>query len=324
MIRQKEITDATFERVVTTSESLADASRTLGMSTVQVTFRARLLGIHSKGYKKRRPGRATTADDVRAKYLSNEHAIQSSSLRVLLLKTGIKEHRCEYCGNTHWMDYPIPLELHHKNQDHHDNSEDNLMLLCPTCHALITQIDKFDKEKEKTLLKRKKQECDAFYREHGYPASEIHGVKFNIEAVDLIQLFRLHGSYRKVGQILGVSDNAVKKRCKKLGISDVIIPIVRENQRRSAALNRGSMTEEKKRKIGQALRKRNNGASSPQAKKVDKLDKITGEFIETYPSIRAAAKAVNAKEQNITNCCLGRTNSCKGFKWRYHDTATVM
>lgn len=28
-----------------------------------------------------------------------------------------------------------PLELDHKNGDHNDNSEKNLQLICPNCHA---------------------------------------------------------------------------------------------------------------------------------------------------------------------------------------------
>jgi predicted HNH restriction endonuclease len=31
---------------------------------------------------------------------------------------------------------PIPLELHHKDGNRYNNSLNNLMLLCPNCHAL--------------------------------------------------------------------------------------------------------------------------------------------------------------------------------------------
>ena len=31
---------------------------------------------------------------------------------------------------------PIPLELHHKDGNRYNNQLDNLMLLCPNCHAL--------------------------------------------------------------------------------------------------------------------------------------------------------------------------------------------
>lgn len=45
-------------------------------------------------------------------------------------------HKCEKCGNSFWLNVPIPLELHHKNGNHYDNSYENLGLLCPNCHAL--------------------------------------------------------------------------------------------------------------------------------------------------------------------------------------------
>ena len=45
-------------------------------------------------------------------------------------------HRCEQCKNTEWMQYPIPLEVHHKDGDRTNNSPENLSLLCPNCHSL--------------------------------------------------------------------------------------------------------------------------------------------------------------------------------------------
>lgn len=60
---------------------------------------------------------------------------QSYKLSKRLLKEGLKEHRCEKCGNNEWLGSPIPLELHHINGDHTDNRIENLMMLCPNCHA---------------------------------------------------------------------------------------------------------------------------------------------------------------------------------------------
>ena len=79
------------------------------------------------------------ADFVRRVYLSNALPIKSPVLRVMLIESGIRKAACEICGLSEWMGKPIPLELHHKNCNHFDNSEDNVMILCPTCHAQITR-----------------------------------------------------------------------------------------------------------------------------------------------------------------------------------------
>lgn len=312
MHKQKEIADDTFKRVVTKSTSVADAARTLGLPAVYVSIRAKLLGVSTKAKQRERGGRRipVTAEQVRNYFLSNERAITSSTLREYLIRTGIKEARCEWCGNAEWHGYPIPLELHHKNQDHDDNSEDNLMILCPTCHALITRLDKLNKEKEKKLRQKKLEEVKRVYDEIGYPAELIHGLKFNITKDKLLLLFSELGSYTQVAKALGVSDNAVKKRCQRLGILEVVKPIIRENQKRTAAKNRSVMTDARKKLLRETSR---------TALKVDQFDRTTLALVATHPSIYAAAQAVGARHHNIADCCKGRNKTCKGYIWRFHE-----
>lgn len=69
-------------------------------------------------------------------YLGTGRFITSHSLKLKLIKEGIKKHQCERCGCSEWIGQPIPLELHHKDGDHYNNSLDNLEVLCPNCHAL--------------------------------------------------------------------------------------------------------------------------------------------------------------------------------------------
>lgn len=52
----------------------------------------------------------------------------------LLIERGIKENKCECCGLSEWIGKPIPLELHHKDFNHYNNSLDNLQVLCANCH----------------------------------------------------------------------------------------------------------------------------------------------------------------------------------------------
>lgn len=48
----------------------------------------------------------------------------------------LRDRQCECCKNTTWNNNEIPLEIHHKDGNHLNNSLDNLQLLCPNCHAL--------------------------------------------------------------------------------------------------------------------------------------------------------------------------------------------
>ena len=68
-------------------------------------------------------------------YLEKSADIQTNKIRARLLEEGYKEHKCECCGLTTWMDKPIPLEVHHKDGNRHNNTIENFVLLCPNCHA---------------------------------------------------------------------------------------------------------------------------------------------------------------------------------------------
>ena len=69
-------------------------------------------------------------------YLSISKDIQSNKVRLKLLQEGYKNHRCECCGITTWLNQPVPLELHHKDGNRNNNTLENYELLCPNCHAL--------------------------------------------------------------------------------------------------------------------------------------------------------------------------------------------
>lgn len=75
------------------------------------------------------------------KYKTAEEYIQgtyvkSHLLRQKLIRDGIKENKCELCGVSIWLDVDLPLELHHKDGNHYNNSLENLQILCPNCHSI--------------------------------------------------------------------------------------------------------------------------------------------------------------------------------------------
>ncbi len=59
-----------------------------------------------------------------------------SHLKGRLLRSGLKDERCERCGITHWQGERLSMHLHHLNGDGLDNRLENLELLCANCHSL--------------------------------------------------------------------------------------------------------------------------------------------------------------------------------------------
>ena len=68
-------------------------------------------------------------------YIKTSKTIQTNKIRRKLFKEGLKEKKCERCGNTTWNNMPIPLEVHHKDGCKENNQLENLEILCPNCHA---------------------------------------------------------------------------------------------------------------------------------------------------------------------------------------------
>lgn len=48
----------------------------------------------------------------------------------------VNPHQCQICVETTWLGQPIPLEMDHIDGNPDNNSDVNLRLICPNCHAL--------------------------------------------------------------------------------------------------------------------------------------------------------------------------------------------
>lgn len=64
--------------------------------------------------------------------------------------------QCSSCGwnKRHPVTGKVPLEVHHVNGDNSDNTEQNLVLLCPNCHSLTVTYRNLNKGNGRAYRKR--------------------------------------------------------------------------------------------------------------------------------------------------------------------------
>lgn len=90
------------------------------------------MGIEYKGNQGSRGKRLDPKRKDALDLIGNPN-ISNSRKRIRLIEDGYKEDKCERCGLSEGM--KIPLELHHKDNNHYNNKLDNLMIVC--CHMQL-------------------------------------------------------------------------------------------------------------------------------------------------------------------------------------------
>ena len=152
--------------------------------------------------------------------IENSTYLATSSLKNRLIKSNLLEYKCYNCGLQDWMGKPISLQLDHINGINNDNRLENLRLLCPNCHSQTNTFSGRNKKKRiHTCVDCGVQihpsstrcpKCASAYRQNctvtNKPSKE-----------ELLELIKTK-SFVEIGRMYNVSDNNIRKWCKKYGI----------------------------------------------------------------------------------------------------------
>lgn len=174
----------------------------------------KIFGIKYNGNMSRKGLERNSKNNVIFKYLENEKTVSASRLRKLLINSGLKEEKCENCGLSEWMGKKIPLELHHINFNHYDNTLENLQILCSNCHGIVHDYSNV-KIQEKKVKNQRNKSLSPTVREKEY-----HTRQRKCDRPTKEELFKLilTTSFVKIGKMYGVSDKTISKWCKNYGL----------------------------------------------------------------------------------------------------------
>ena len=143
---------------------------------------------------------------------------KSHAIKLELFKFGLKERKCEKCGQDEiWFGEKLSLQLDHKNGNHKDNRFENLEILCPNCHSQTPTYSgkrnnkgrkKYNESQNRkcacgnSITNRAKECKDCYHKHH----RRVERPSIEILKIDINNL-----GYTRTGIKYGVSDNTIRK-----------------------------------------------------------------------------------------------------------------
>lgn len=140
----------------------------------------------------------------------------NSHLKPRLIKEGILEEKCNWCGQgPEWKDRPLSLVLDHINGKNNDNRRENLRFLCPNCNS---QTETFGSRNKKKVTSNTCKNCGKDISKRAlfcmkcvsHTRTPIRKVENRPPKEELKQMKEEHG-YSWTGRQFGVSGNTIKK-----------------------------------------------------------------------------------------------------------------
>lgn len=161
---------------------------------------------------------AFTKQDVLDKMLTDNYP--NKNIKKYIIKFNIIPYQCSKCNLIDkWLGSTLILQLDHINGDCKDNRIENLRFLCPNCHS---QTETFAGKNRPAVEPKTCASCNSIInRESAHCIKCFSSSREKIKWPPNQELLKLVWSKPliKLGQDLGVSDNAIRKRCKLNGIA---------------------------------------------------------------------------------------------------------
>ena len=187
------------------------------------------MGIEYKGQQSKKGRNAGQGYLTAEQYLYSGSVIKSHTLKLKLIKDGIKLKQCELCGVSEWRGIDLPLELHHIDGNHYNNEFSNLMILCPNCHSIQEgNSGRAVKSKEEIQVIRNEARktdvciiCGKTVTKGGTYCQDCYHIQSRVvDRPDREKLKELIRStpFLQIGKMYKVSDNAVRKWCDTYGL----------------------------------------------------------------------------------------------------------
>lgn len=225
--------DEEFINIVTSSFTYVEILRKLGYTALTggpnktIKRRIKKLNIDTShmthyNYKSREVRRTFTDDEVFC-----ENSTYKGAIRSRILRDNLIPYECSICGNKgEWNGKPLTLTLDHINGNHLDNRLENLRFVCPNCDRQLDTFGSKNKVRyyEPSFSPKKVGICSKCGKEinHGCEMcvdcrNEERRSKVPLKE-DLEKELKNFTSFLALGRKYGVSDNAVRKWCKRYNL----------------------------------------------------------------------------------------------------------
>ncbi len=221
-------TDDEIKTIVSHSQSYADFARKIGYAnspsgdTIKALKKklenfdtSHFLEINNNNRVQRTP------EDI---FIKNSTASQST-VRRFYLKGKYSPYTCSICGQKpFWNNQSLTLILDHINGINNDDQLDNLRWVCPNCNSQLDTTGSKNPQRKKFKKKYYCQKCGKEISKYATYCAICNAEKKIIPIEDMLvsreelkSLIRTE-SFVSIGKQFNVTDNAIRKWCKKLNL----------------------------------------------------------------------------------------------------------